>query len=377
MLAYIDDKKFSNLQASLKSIYEVFSSYQKPPVDLTCLDYGPNKEEIEIFQKFELPGLPYNFISKLEFYDETWNSWGGCQEVKYFIPRLLEYMCVCWVDGHDRQGFFNKSINYKLSNLDNWTQKEQDAIKSFSKNLFLCFIQYGDVYFIDEVFDFIFSIKDDIEWYMNTLVGSPGEIKEKIFYGIFNNWLNADMHKNPTRYSINSTLAFQDLKRSLLDGILKNNNLIINLEFLYQEPWDGLILNGISPLLINVVQYLDNNKNDEFEYYIAINEQRIIVHSMHDVPYELIPGKSYPVEFFFLCDDDCLIEVSNEKKYGFEKTEGGYYLYGKLDDNKLNLNGLLLDNDLFSDCQYLHGMFVKVKINRIDIAFLKNRNIPL
>jgi hypothetical protein len=71
-------------------------------------------------------------------------------------------------------------------------------------------------------------------------------IKEKAFCAIFKSWLDVSSHKIPKRYYIKEFLDFKSKKKLLVNNVLKNNDLIINLEFLYDEPWDDLILNGIS-----------------------------------------------------------------------------------------------------------------------------------
>ncbi len=371
------DKEFIELQSSLQDIYKIFSGYKKPSVNLTCLDYGPTKEEIEVFQKFELQELPYDFISKLEFYDETWGTWGTCEEVKYFIPRVFEYMALHWMNKEGNQyWFFNKSINYKLRRRDNWTQEEQHAIKVFTRSLFLCFINYGNFEFIDEVFDFIFSINDNIDSYLNILENTSDIIKETIFLAIFNNWLNTDVFGNRTKYQIYSMkipLSFMDRKKIFLETILKKYDLILNLEFLYKEPWDYLILNGIYPIS-NLIKYI--GKNSENINCVDINGQKVFIARIYSDCGKLIPGANYLAEFCFYYDDSVsfieTVELINEEKYGFEQMEDsvyGYYLYGKMDNNKLDLNGFFLENRLFSECNSLCGKFVKINIYMIDMEF--------
>jgi hypothetical protein len=243
-----ENKEFVDLQVSLKAVYRMFDCYKKPSANLTCLDYGPTKEESEIFTKFKLYELPCEFMNKLEFYDETWNSWGNCQEVKYFLPRLFECMASYWISKEVHQNcFFNKSINYKLKNLDNWTQTQQKIIIEFSEKLFLCFIKHGNLDFIDEVFDFYFSINDNTVCCKSMLWGLSKEFKEKAFFSIFDEWINVEVYKNPTKYFIRHSLDFEKKKKSLLNEALKDNNLLLELEFLYKEPWDNLILQGIIP----------------------------------------------------------------------------------------------------------------------------------
>ncbi|MGI9214425.1 MAG: hypothetical protein ACR2HS_01840 [Gammaproteobacteria bacterium] len=127
----------------------------------------------------------------------------------------------------------------------------------------------------------------------------------------------------------------------------------------------------------NIINYLSYDEYNEFKYYIEINGQKVIVFSDHDIPYKLIPEASYPVEFYLFCDDDP-IEIMNNPKYGIEKDNSDYYaynLYGKLIDGKLDLNGFLMEDDLFSDCENLNGKFVKVNIIRISMVFINNKNV--
>ena len=74
----------------------------------------------------------------------------------------------------------------------------------------------------------------------------------------------------------------------------------------------------------------------------------------------------------FLEDNFTKNIMINEEKYGFEQMEDsvyGYYLYGKMDNNKLDLNGFFLENRLFSECNSLCGKFVKINIYMIDMEF--------
>ena len=125
----------------------------------------------------------------------------------------------------------------------------------------------------------------------------------------------------------------------------------------------------------NIVKYIGCNKNDEFEYYIELNGQKLVVFNDFGRPYKLVLGESYPVEFYLFCIDDYQIEVLSEPKYGVEKIGEpyyAYYLYGKLYDDKLDLNGFFIEDSLFSDCEDLDGKFVKVRVDRISMAFVDN-----
>lgn len=126
----------------------------------------------------------------------------------------------------------------------------------------------------------------------------------------------------------------------------------------------------------NIVKYLGCDSGDEFEYYIDVNGQKIIVFNglagCMGVPYELIPEHSYPIMVYLFFIDDCQIEAINEKKYAIEKADSSYYayyLYGKLKDNKLDLNGFIVEDEIFSNYKQLDGKFVKVKADRIDVKF--------
>jgi hypothetical protein len=120
-------------------------------------------------------------------------------------------------------------------------------IIEFSEKLFLCFIKHGNLDFIDEVFDFYFSINDNTVCCKSMLWGLSKEFKEKAFFSIFDEWINVEVYKNPTKYFIRHSLDFEKKKKSLLNEALKDNNLLLELEFLYKEPWDNLILQGIIP----------------------------------------------------------------------------------------------------------------------------------
>jgi len=58
MHANTKNKEIIDLQTSLQAVYRQFDCYKKPSANLTCLDYGPTQEELEVFTKFKLYELP-------------------------------------------------------------------------------------------------------------------------------------------------------------------------------------------------------------------------------------------------------------------------------------------------------------------------------
>lgn len=283
------NKELLDLQYSLKNAYKIFGVYKKP-----------FKEDIDAFKFVELCDLPYHVVSKLDFYDDTWNPRGTCKEVKYFFPRVLECLALHWLNKEGKQYcFFNKSIYYKLKTTDNWTEEERQSIRRFSRILFVCFINYGDINFIDEVFDFIFSVEDELDFYVNALEGASVFIKETIYLAIFNNWLSTDAPGNPTNHTIyymKAALMFMDRKKIFLEDILKKYDLILTLEFLYQEPWDYIILNGIYPIR-NIIEYIGKDRNNR--YCVDINGQKLVVADIDYYGCKLIPGANYSSNIYY------------------------------------------------------------------------------
>ena len=128
---------------------------------------------------------------------------------------------------------------------------------------------------------------------------------------------------------------------------------------------------------INVVKYLGKRSEDEddYEYYIEINEQKIVVFNDWGSPYLLNPGGLYPVEFSFFYNDDSKTEINDTSRYGFEKIRDigyEYYIYGKFYDGKLDLgNGFIIDEGKDEEYDnYFEGHFIKMKVDRIDMRFL-------
>ncbi len=126
----------------------------------------------------------------------------------------------------------------------------------------------------------------------------------------------------------------------------------------------------------NIAKYIGCNEEDEFEYYFEINGQKVIVFNMFGEPNILVPGVYCSIKINLFCVDECQIEPINEIKYGVEKADSSYYayyLYGKLEDSKLDLNGFIVEDEVFTNYKQFEHNFVKVKVDRIDIRILEKQ----
>lgn len=116
-----------SIRLAIENLYQVFKRYNlEDPTNVSCFDYGPTAEEIAGISK-DLREIPSKVVDAMEFYG---TEWGTANEVKYFLPRLLE--CIAEdINRLDDPGYFSL-IKYKLQgclstkNLD--LPKKEDVI---------------------------------------------------------------------------------------------------------------------------------------------------------------------------------------------------------------------------------------------------------
>lgn len=122
------------IKLAIERLYQVFKIYKiEDLAKVSCFDFGPTEEELAGLSK-GLRNIPINVLDKMEFYAEGWNSWGSENEVKYFLPRLLE--CIAEnVEFLSYPSCFSL-FKYKLPNCfsainKDWSDVEKNSIKDF------------------------------------------------------------------------------------------------------------------------------------------------------------------------------------------------------------------------------------------------------
>jgi len=106
--------KLSNeiLKEITDKAYKVFSKYRIDDFEnVTFYDFSPSEEELKDISK-PLRKIPDKAIESMEFFSEDFESWGTKLEVKFLIPRLLEYL-TNHIEELEDPGFFS-FFNYKL-----------------------------------------------------------------------------------------------------------------------------------------------------------------------------------------------------------------------------------------------------------------------
>ncbi len=78
------------MQALIEQIYHTFRRYQVPQKFVVCCEYCLSQQEQKALRSTSLRAIPYSLIN-------AWNSSPGpdpqnSDEVRYFLPRLLEFV---------------------------------------------------------------------------------------------------------------------------------------------------------------------------------------------------------------------------------------------------------------------------------------------
>lgn len=90
-------------------------------------------------------------------------------------------------------------------------------------------------------------------------------------------------------------------------------------------------------------------------------------------PYRIQEGNKYPVSFELEVFNDYCIEELNEEKVALQRIGNGfsYWIAGRLDGSVIHSVIQFKDEILMSDYSHLDGKFIRMKVDRIDVDFLK------
>jgi len=95
-------------------------------------------------------------------------------------------------------------------------------------------------------------------------------------------------------------------------------------------------------------------------------------------PYVIEVGRRYPVSIGFTILDELIIREIYEDKKELERIDEGfqYYLRGLLQEDSIDTGVVFTDEDeYFADYPDLISKYVKMKVDRISIEFLKEEHI--
>jgi hypothetical protein len=130
---YGQNPSYLGMLESLEDIYYEFRLCPKPNY-LTCVDWhNYNYEKAAEILSYNIRSIPDKLLWELEFYGDG-EYWGTTLEVKYFLPRVLEYIANQFL----LKEFYSDSCFFKckLSQISNWTSKERDVILNFVYDMF-------------------------------------------------------------------------------------------------------------------------------------------------------------------------------------------------------------------------------------------------
>jgi len=72
--------------------------------------------------------------------------------------------------------------------------------------------------------------------------------------------------------------------------------------------------------------------------------------------------------------DDYEVKESEAESVGFKRVENGfsYWIKGRLEQGVIDYGIQLEDEAFLSDCGYLDGKFIRLKVDRIDVGFVED-----
>ena len=92
-------------------------------------------------------------------------------------------------------------------------------------------------------------------------------------------------------------------------------------------------------------------------------------------PYPIEMGHAYPVSIGITILDDVIIQELSEPKKELERIDSGfaYNIRGVIQADSLDAGIVLTDEELFRDYAYLIDTYVEMKVDRISVEFLAER----
>lgn len=184
--------QFNNLLDSIESAYNIFKKYPKPN-ELTCFDglREDSKQISELVLYYDVRSIPDKQLRELEFFAED-ESWGTTAEVKYLLPRMLEYIATDFVNAADNKTEPNFKYlldhgfcQYKLCNINAWPENEMTAVLEIVYNLF-DFLVHNCDNLNDFIVNFCPNFPLDGERFVKIWNNAPHERKSKQFPNFLN-----------------------------------------------------------------------------------------------------------------------------------------------------------------------------------------------
>lgn len=207
-----------SLQQSIENLYQVFSKYPLAPVIEGCPCCVKDDDQQTIHSK-TLRRLSGEDLAQYAF--KAMTTWGGADDLRHFLPRLLELVAF------DKLGVETEIVFHKLSYADwqNWSEKEREAIIVYFKELFAFTIEKGetDAHLCGEYLAAFANAGCDLTPFLEMWLDAPS--KNKILSLLY--------FVGEENYSYNPFLAAFPDKRAQIVNWLTSDQTIKTLEDLF------------------------------------------------------------------------------------------------------------------------------------------------
>jgi hypothetical protein len=118
--------------------------------------------------------------------------------------------------------------------------------------------------------------------------------------------------------------------------------------------------------------------NEEVEEEVILQVGTTVLHCFsHGFPYQIEKGDFVSVEFELQFFDELQIEEIESNTCQFKRIgeSFSYLIQGELDGNVLKSDSISFQDDCFvSECGFLNGKMVSLRVDRIDVDFLEKEN---
>lgn len=134
----------------IENLFQVFQKYRITIAldSAGVFDFGPSESELKGISK-PLREIPEDVLLSMEFYGHGWTSWGTEEEVKYYLPRLLELFSKN-LDALERVFSLLKfKLNDALLPESDWPEREVKALHGYFISLLKCNLTQDVGYLIE------------------------------------------------------------------------------------------------------------------------------------------------------------------------------------------------------------------------------------
>lgn len=228
-----DTEHYKNLKQAIADLYGIFPDTNKPKrFDRTdCIDGGVNDDDIIEFTEVRRNKLSVWFIERMEFY----SAWPTEQEVRYFLPRVLE-LAICDIENFYPWSSYGTILYYQLNHNDesiDLSLQERSCIENYIKHLFIYFAHQNED--IDPLILLVSSIEKSVDMYLEYWSKVPKVLQEKQFKHYLKSFWNIEKGKVIYKWSDYKDYEYNNMHHVLM-WILQDKH-VKEFDFFTQEPW--------------------------------------------------------------------------------------------------------------------------------------------